>query len=186
MVEHPQQRSIKVQDIEDAARLRVQTKLRPSKHLAKLLQRPESTRHCDERVGQVCHERLALVHRADDMEFREPRVPDLTHHQVFRDDSLRLASRLQYGVRQHTHQTHIAAAVHQTDIPTREFRAQFLGGSAVLGTASLTGTKETKTLFPDTRERLAEYLLHVSDLSFKTSGCAFAIVDGDAGEHAWR
>jgi hypothetical protein len=41
-------------------------------------------------------------------------------------------------------------------------------------------------LFSDTRERLAEYLFHISDLAFKAAGCASAIVDGDAGEHARR
>src|ERR1019366_2333989 len=43
-----------------------------------------------------------------------------------------------------------------------------------------------KILFSDTRERLSEYLFYISDLAFQTAGCASAIVDSDAGEHARR
>ena len=41
-----------------------------------------------------------------------------------------------------------------------------------------------QTLFSDTRERLAKYLFHISDLAFKTAGGASTIIDGDTGEHA--
>src|SRR5664279_1733630 len=92
MVEHPEQRSVKTEDIKDAAGLRVQPKLRPSKHLAKFLQRSESARHGDERIGKISHQRLAFMHGVDDMKFGQSLVPDFPCHEVLRYDSNRLAS----------------------------------------------------------------------------------------------
>ena len=45
------------------------------------------------------------------MEFREPVAPDLPCHEALRDDPLRLPARLQHGVREHSHQAHVAATV---------------------------------------------------------------------------
>src|ERR1700730_10786836 len=120
----------------------MQTELRPCHHLAKLLQRAESARQGDERIAQVGHERLALVHRADYMQLRESPVPDLPRHKVFRDDSLRLAARLKHGVRDSSHQAHIAAAIHQTNVSSRQLRSHLLSGIAVLWTATGAGAAE--------------------------------------------
>src|ERR1019366_2050700 len=142
MVEHRQQRSVIPQDIQDTAGLRMQTELRPSYRLAELLQSPEPTRQRDEGVRQVGHERLAFVHRVHNVKLRQPLVPDLAPHKVFGDDSHRLAARPQHRVREHTHQTHIAAAVHQANVASHQFRSHILGGSAVLRAAAGTGTAE--------------------------------------------
>jgi hypothetical protein len=99
------------------ARLRMEAKLRPRHHFAKLLQCPESARQRDECIGQIGHKRLALVHGADDMEFREPVVPGLPRHEVLRDYSHCFAARPQHRVRDDAHQTHIASAVDQSDVP---------------------------------------------------------------------
>src|SRR6202040_3584756 len=74
-------------------------------------------------------------------------VADLPRHEVLRDDTHRLAARPQYGVRDHTHQAHIAAAVHQSNVPSYQFRTHLLGGSAVLRTATLTGAAENANSF---------------------------------------
>src|ERR1035438_7541353 len=120
----------------------MQAKLRPRHHLAKLLQRSESARQRHERTRQVGHERLALVHGADDVELREPVVPDLPRHNVLWNDSHRLAARPQHGVRDDTHQTHIAPAVPQPNISSHQFPTHLLSGSAVFGAAALTGAAE--------------------------------------------
>jgi hypothetical protein len=82
------------------------------------------------------------VHGANDIEFREPVVPDLPRHQVLRDDSLHLAARPQHGVRDHTHEAHVAAAVDQPDIAAHKFRTQLLGCCSVFGVAARTGAAE--------------------------------------------
>src|ERR1700687_6512195 len=120
----------------------MQAKLRPRYRLAELLLRPEPARQRDERILQVAHERLALVHGADAMEFRQSVVPDLTRHEVLRDAPPRLAARPQHGVREHPHQAHIAATVDQPDVAPCQFRCKLLGGSAVLGAAPRTGAAE--------------------------------------------
>src|SRR5208337_5539245 len=93
------------------------------------------------------HERLAFVHRAHDVELGKPVVPDLSCHELLWDDANHFAARPQNGVREHTHQAHVTAAVHQTDFPAHEFRTQFLGGSAVLRTAAGTGAAENADSF---------------------------------------
>jgi hypothetical protein len=45
------------------------------------------------------------------------------------------------------HQTHIAAAVHQSNISSHQFRSHFLSGSAVFRTATLTGAAENADSF---------------------------------------
>src|ERR1039458_9477991 len=72
----------------------------------------------------------------------QPLVPDLALHKVFGDDSHRLAARPQHRGREHTHQAHIAAAVDQSNVKSRQFRSKLLGGSAVLGAAAGTGAAE--------------------------------------------
>jgi hypothetical protein len=69
----------------------------------------------------------------------------LLRHRIHR--FLRLATRLQHGVREHAYQAHIAAAVHQTDIPTHEFRTQFLGGIAVSGRFPALDPQKTQIRF---------------------------------------
>src|ERR1035441_1510959 len=81
------------------------------------------------------------------MEFREPVVTDLKRHKVLRDDSHGLAARPQHRVREHTHQTHIAAAVHQSNVSSHQCRAHLLGGGAVLGAAAGTGAAENADSF---------------------------------------
>ena len=76
------------------------------------------------------------------MEFREPLVADLSRQEVLRDHSYRLTAHPQHGVRDHAHQTHIATAVHQTNVPSYQFRGHLLGSNAVFRTATLTGAAE--------------------------------------------
>jgi hypothetical protein len=85
---------------------------------------------------------LRFVHRVHNVKLRQPLVPDLAPDKVVRDDSHRLAARLQHCVREHTHQTHIAAAIHQPNVASHQFRAHLLSGSAVLWAAAGTGAAE--------------------------------------------
>src|SRR5208282_4172420 len=89
----------------------------------------------------------SITNGADNMEFRQPLVTDLAPHKVFRDDANRLAARPQHRVREPTHQSHIAAAVHQSNVAPCQFCSKLLGGSAVLGAAAGTGAAENADSF---------------------------------------
>jgi hypothetical protein len=125
----------------------MQTKLRPRQHFAKLVQRPESARQSNEGIRQFGHQRLALVHRADDMEFRQTLVTDLPCHEVFGDDSYPLAACFQSGVRDYPHETHIPASVHQANASSHQFRSHLLSGNGVFRTATFTGAAENADSF---------------------------------------
>jgi hypothetical protein len=81
------------------------------------------------------------------VELAQPPVTDLPPHDVLGYDPLRLAARPQHGVREHPHQTNVAAAVDQPDVSAHEFRTQLLGGGAVLGAATGTGAAEDADSF---------------------------------------
>jgi hypothetical protein len=66
---------------------------------------------------------------------------------VFRYDSLCLAACPQHGVRDNPHQTHIAAAVDQSNLSSHQFRCHFLSGISVFRTATLTGAAENTDSF---------------------------------------
>jgi hypothetical protein len=83
------------------------------------------------------------MHGVDYVELRQPVVPDLSCHRVLRDDPLCLAARPQHRIREHAHQTHIAAAIDQPDVAPCQFSAQFLGSGAVIGAAPCAGTADS-------------------------------------------
>ena len=76
------------------------------------------------------------------MELGQPVVADLSCQEVLRDDSHRLAIGLQHRVREHAHQTDIAATINQPYLPAHELCTQFLGGGSVLGAIARTGAAE--------------------------------------------
>ena len=67
MLEEREQVIVEAGHVQQPARLDVQPKLRPRHRLAELLERAEAAGQGDEAVGQRRHERLALVHRLDDV-----------------------------------------------------------------------------------------------------------------------
>ena len=86
----------------------------------------------DEPVRQLRHQRLALVHRADDAQIAEPGVADLQIHQCLRDHADDLATVSQYRVGEHTHQSDVAAAVDERQLPPRQDRADTVCHRGVL------------------------------------------------------
>ena len=74
-------------------------------------------------------------------------MSDLQRQQVSGDDSLHLATSLQHRVRDYAHQTHIAAAVDQSNVSSYQFPTHLRSGSAVLRTATLTGAAENADSF---------------------------------------
>ena len=83
----------------------------------------------DEAISQLGHERLALVHGADDVELRQAGVPDLAGHQRLGNHPDDLTTSAERGVCQQAHQADGGSAIDQPDSAPRQFAAQFLRGS---------------------------------------------------------
>jgi hypothetical protein len=89
----------------------------PCQCLGQLVERAEAARQDDEPRRQRGHQRLALVHRADDVERRQPPVGHLRLLEELRDDAGDLASGVEHGVGHHAHESDVAATAHQADAP---------------------------------------------------------------------
>src|SRR5262249_44915688 len=85
-------------------------------------------------VGQVGHQRLALVHGADDVQRRQPAVGQLLVHQRLRDDADRLATDAQYRVGEDAHEADVAGAEDEADATAGQQLAEWPGRVAVLRT----------------------------------------------------
>ena len=109
-------------------RLAVQAELGPGGDLGELLQRAQAAGQRHERVGELVHRLLALVHGAHLDELRQPRVRDLVADQMARDHADHLPAGRQRGVRQHTHQPDGGAPVDHRDAVAREQFAERPGG----------------------------------------------------------
>ena len=85
--------------VQKATRLLVKTELGPGEHLEELLQGPHSSRQGDEAVGDVRHQRFALVHRIDHAQVRDPGVCHLHLVQRSGNHTHHLAAGVEHGVR---------------------------------------------------------------------------------------
>src|SRR5580704_16144682 len=94
-VGHLEQRIVVSIDIEYAARLALYAELRPSQHLEEFLPRPVSAGQSHERVRKIRHERLALMHRADNAQLRQSHVGNFPVGESLRDHSDNVPSLVQ-------------------------------------------------------------------------------------------
>ena len=85
VLQESQQRLPVPVDIEEAHRLAMQSELLPGEQLEQLVKRPGAAGERDHRVGQLGHQRFALVHGLDDVEFGQTGVGDLVLDQAPRD-----------------------------------------------------------------------------------------------------
>ena len=95
----------------------MQADLPPCQNLKQFVKGAETARHRNEPVSQLCHQRLSLMHGARDVKLREPCVRNLALHHGTRNHAGHLPARRQTCIRHHTHQTHPAAAVNESDAP---------------------------------------------------------------------
>src|SRR5919112_2587918 len=101
--------------VEEGARLAMESELGPGVDLEQLLERPDPARKRHERVRQVRHQRLALVHGADDAHVRHVSMGDLPVDERARDHADYLSALRDHGIRERTHQAHATTAVHHAD-----------------------------------------------------------------------
>ena len=89
--------------------------LRPGQDLEQLLERPDAARQRDEAVRQLGHQRLALVHRADDAQLGQPAVGRARGRPAPGGSRRSPRRRGQRRVGEHAHQPDPPAAVDQAD-----------------------------------------------------------------------
>ena len=93
VVEEGDERLVVAGHVDQPERLGVDAELRPGVDLEELLERADAARQRDEGVGELGHERLALVHGADHPQVVEAGVADLEVEDRLRDDPDDLAAR---------------------------------------------------------------------------------------------
>ena len=98
--------------------------LRPRHDLAEFFERPEAAGHRDERIRQLRHGRLALVHGAHDAEIGKRAVRELARDERMRDDADGVATGGEHGVGDHTHQADGAPAEDESDAAARHLPAK--------------------------------------------------------------
>jgi hypothetical protein len=77
LIEERDQTVIEAPHVQEGTRLPMVPELRPRPHLEQLLEGPDPAWQRHEAIGQLGHERLALVHRSDHAKVAEPVVGDL-------------------------------------------------------------------------------------------------------------
>src|ERR1017187_504769 len=111
-------------NVQDSARLPLQAKLGPGQDLAEFLKRAEPTWQCDERVGQLRHESLSLMHGADHPQIREPPLCHSLFDQRSWNNANNVSPCLKCRIRQRSHQPNITATVNNGDLVRDEVRCQ--------------------------------------------------------------
>ena len=93
VVEEGDERLVVARHVQQPQRLGVDAQLRPGVDLEELLERADAAGQRDEGVGELRHQRLALVHRADHPQVVEAGVADLAVEERLGNDADDLAAR---------------------------------------------------------------------------------------------
>jgi len=109
-----------VPDVEEADRLGVQAELRPRQDLTQLVERAHAAGQHQEGVGERGHERLALVHAADDAKVGDAAVRQLAIDHRRGNHAGHAPTTRQHGVRGDPHQPDVGPAIHQLAPASRE------------------------------------------------------------------
>lgn len=92
-------------------RLFVAANLAPGQHFAEFVESSEAAGHGDESVRKRGHQRLALVHGADDPQILQSAMSRFLFDQQFRDDAGNVPTLEEHGVGQLSHHAEMAAAI---------------------------------------------------------------------------
>lgn len=114
-VEHAQERIVVTVNVQQAARLGVQTKLGPGEDFAKLFEGAVPSRERNEAAGQLGHKRFAFVHGIHYSQFREGGVRQLPGHERFGNNTDYPPARGQHCIRDFAHQAHMPAPENKFD-----------------------------------------------------------------------
>src|SRR5262249_39396845 len=100
--------------------LLLNSQLRPSDGLAELFQRAITAGKGNEGIGEICHERLALVHGLDYMQLGHAAMADFAMHQRLRNHADNFTTFAQRCIGERTHQTDAPAAEDHADATFRQ------------------------------------------------------------------
>ena len=116
--------------------------LSPGEGLDQLLHGAEAARQGNKRVGQVRHQRFALVHRIHHPQVRQILQRYFLFQQSSRDYTRNIATSRNNGVRDGAHQSHGTAAVDQANSSLDQQFAQLCSGCRVDRTQTRAGATE--------------------------------------------
>jgi hypothetical protein len=139
VIEEDKQLIVEAVDVEQKDGLGVNFERMPGENLEEFFEGAEATRERDEGVGFFSDERLAGVHGARDVEFRDAIVGDLKIDEHLGDDANDLSVKGQGCLRNSPHETHIGSAIDEANVAIGERVAKFLGSGTVDGTGSVGG-----------------------------------------------
>ena len=136
VVEHLDQRIEVARDVEHAARPRVDPELGPGDDFEQFLEGAEPARERHECIGELGHQRLALVHRVHDAKRRQPFVRDLALDQGLRNHPDHHSFLREGGVGQAAHQADVGSPVDETDATFGQAAAELTRRRQILGPAA--------------------------------------------------
>ena len=132
VIEKSDQTVVVTRHIEQAARLAVETELRPGPHLENLFKRADAARQRDEAVSQFRHQGLARMHRWRDVKFGQICVREFLAHQRLGNHTHCPAAEAQHLVRQDAHDAHAAATLDEADAALDDGLREGMRGHGVI------------------------------------------------------
>src|SRR4051794_5692469 len=189
MVEEAREPVVVAAHVEQPERLGVQAELIPGVDLEQLLERPHAAGQRHERVRELGHQRLALVHRVDHPQIGQPGVRDLAVDQRLRDHADHAAAALQRRVGDGAHQTDARAAVDELDATLREPVAEIDRGGAIRDVRPRAGPGEDADLLHARQRilpRLPGYAPPEIFKAYDVRGLYGEQIDGDVAEGVGR
>ena len=143
-----------VLEIEQSARLAVESELCPCQYLRNLVQSSQPAGQRDEGIGELDHHRFPLMHGADDSQFGQEAGRRLEAKQGLGDDADHFPSGIKRTAGDGAHESEPTTAIDDADPRLRQARAHGPGRYDVgrrrarIGTAENTGSSHPHSIFP--------------------------------------
>lgn len=128
-----EERCEEIEDIQESARFGMQVQLGPGEDLAEFVQGAETAGQGHESIGEIRHESFAFVHGVDESEFCDAAVGKFPVFEKAGNDSDDLSATGEDGVRDDAHESDIAPAIDEGELPTGDFEPESPGCLGVVG-----------------------------------------------------
>ena len=124
--------------------------LGPGQDLKHLIERAQTARQDDERVGHGGHHHLALVHGLHDVQFGDGVVAQFARFKELGDDAHDPAVAFERGVGDSTHEARAAATIDEGDASACEFTANGLRTFRIIGSSPVARAAKNRQTFDGT------------------------------------